>query len=63
MLFLMIAIALAGTMSYFKLGRAEDPSFTIKVAVVTAYWPGATSKDMRDQLEEVLEKRSRNCRF
>ena len=63
MLFLMIAIAVAGTMSYFKLGRAEDPSFTIKVAVVTAYWPGATSKDMRDQLEEVLEKKIQELPF
>ena len=63
MLFLMIAIAIAGAMSYFKLGRAEDPSFTIKIAVVTAYWPGATSKDMRDQLEEVLEKKIQELPF
>ncbi|MFM8646777.1 MAG: efflux RND transporter permease subunit, partial [Methylocystis sp.] len=63
MLFLMIAIVIAGTMSYFKLGRAEDPSFTIKIAVVTAYWPGATSKDMRDQLEEVLEKKIQELPF
>ena len=57
MLFLMIAISIAGAMSYVRLGRAEDPSFTIKIAVVTAYWPGATSKDMRDQLGDVVEKK------
>jgi multidrug efflux pump len=33
--FLIIVIGLAGTLSYSRLGRAEDPNFTIKVAIVT----------------------------
>ena len=41
-LFLILMLAVAGTYSYLKLGRAEDPNFTIKVAVVTTIWPGAT---------------------
>ena len=36
MLFLMIALGFAGAASYMQLGRAEDPNFTIKVAVITA---------------------------
>ena len=32
-LFLIIAISIAGVSSYLQLGRAEDPSFSIKVMV------------------------------
>jgi len=56
-LFLMAAISVAGLSAYLKLGRAEDPSFTIKVANVTAVWPGATAKDMRDQVADLYEKK------
>ena len=34
--FLMLATLLAGALSYSRLGREEDPSFTIKVMVVAA---------------------------
>lgn len=57
MLFLMIAISVAGGYAYTRLGRAEDPSFTIKVANITAEWPGATAKDMRDQIADLYEKK------
>ena len=56
-LYLMLAIAISGAVSYTRLGRAEDPSFTIKVAVVTAHWPGATAAEVRDQLADPLEKK------
>ena len=41
-LFLRLAIAIGGDLAYFQLGRAEDPSFTIKVAVVTAMFSQAS---------------------
>ena len=56
-LFLILAIAAAGTLGFLRLGRAEDPNFTIKVAVVTAIWPGATAKEMQDQVADRIEKR------
>jgi multidrug efflux pump subunit AcrB len=56
-LFLMLVISLGGLMSYFKLGRAEDPSFTIKVANVTATWPGSSAQEMRDQVGDLMEKK------
>jgi multidrug efflux pump len=56
-LFLMLAVFAAGAMSYFRLGRAEDPSFTIKVAVITAVWPGATTQEMQDQVSDRIEKK------
>jgi multidrug efflux pump subunit AcrB len=57
MLFLVLALAAGGAMSYLRLGRAEDPSFTIKIAVVTASWPGATPREMAEQLVEPVEKK------
>jgi multidrug efflux pump subunit AcrB len=56
-LFLIIMLGAAGALSYQRLGRAEDPSFTIKVAVVTAAWPGATTKEMQDQVADRIEKK------
>lgn len=55
--FLILAVSVAGIFSYKKIGRDEDPSFTIKLAVVTAKWPGATTKDMRDQVVDLFEKK------
>lgn len=56
-LFLILASSLAGTWSYLHLGRAEDPSFTIKTMVVQAAWPGATAEDVQRLVAEPLEKR------
>lgn len=57
MLFLIIAIGFAGAFSYVNLGRAEDPSFTIKVGVITSLWPGATASEMQEQVAERIEKK------
>jgi len=56
-LFLIIAISLAGAFAFLRLGRAEDPAFTIKVLTVTAAWPGATAQEMQDLVADPLEKR------
>src|ERR1700741_5399186 len=61
-LFLIIAIAVAGGYAFFKLGRAEDPPFTIKVLTVTAAWPGATAQEMQDLVTDPLEKRMQELR-
>ncbi len=56
-LFFIILLAAAGVYAFVKLGRAEDPSFTIKTMTVTSVWPGATAREMQDLLAEPLEKR------
>ncbi|OYX70964.1 MAG: multidrug transporter AcrB [Rhizobiales bacterium 32-66-11] len=56
-LFAILMLAAAGTFAYFNLGRAEDPSFTIKVMVVNAVWPGATSTEMEEQVADPIEKK------
>jgi multidrug efflux pump subunit AcrB len=62
-LFLIITIAVAGAYAFVKLGRAEDPSFTIKVLTVTTVWPGATAQEMQDLVAEPLEKRVQELRW
>src|SRR5215470_6794725 len=62
-LFLIIAIAIGGTFAFFKLGRAEDPTFTIKALTVTTVWPGATAQEMQDLVAEPLEKRLQELRW
>ncbi len=56
-LFFIVLLAAAGVYAFVKLGRAEDPSFTIKTLTVTVAWPGATAREMQDLVAEPLEKR------
>ncbi len=55
--FLMIACGLAGLDAYRRMGRAEDPSFTIKTGLVMASWPGATTEEMQRQVADKLEEK------
>ena len=56
-LFTILLLAAAGAYSYLNLGRAEDPSFTIKVMVVNVAWPGATASEMQSQVADKIEKK------
>ena len=62
-LFLMIALGAAGFVSYQKLGRAEDPFFTVKVVNVSAIWPGATAQEMQTQVADPIEKKLQELPF
>ncbi|ALN56169.1 RND superfamily protein [Lysobacter enzymogenes] len=53
----MLVLALAGAMSYLRLGRSEDPAFTFKVMVVRTLWPGATAEQVSRQVTERIEKK------
>jgi multidrug efflux pump subunit AcrB len=55
--YLMIIAVLAGLASYFRLGRAEDPTFIIKTMIVQAAWPGATVEETLKQVTERLERK------
>jgi multidrug efflux pump len=56
-LYLMIVFMVGGVISFFSLGRAEDPDFTFKVMVVRTLWPGATAQQVEQQLTERIEKK------
>jgi len=56
-MFLIAALGVAGFFSYQKLGRAEDPFFTVKVVNVSVLWPGATAKEIQTQVADPIEKK------
>ena len=56
-LYFMIVLAVAGFYSYGKLGREEDPAFTIKTMLIKTVWPGATTNDTIQQVTDRIEKK------
>ncbi|MBR0667852.1 efflux RND transporter permease subunit [Roseomonas hellenica] len=55
--YLIIVSMAIGAMSYVRLGREEDPNFTIKTMVVSAQWPGASLEDTLSQVTDRLERK------
>lgn len=56
-IFFMLLVMTTGVLSYIDLPRNEDPAFTIKTAVVSAQWPGATVEDTMQLVTDTLEKK------
>ena len=52
----MLALTVVGAISYYRLGRNEDPAFTFRTMVVQAAWPGATLQETIDQVTERIER-------
>ena len=55
--FLMLLCAVAGLGAYERLGRQEDPDFSVQTMVVQIAWPGATEIDTLKQVTDRLEKK------
>ena len=55
--YFMLVIVIAGIGSYVRLGRSEDPDFTVKTMVVQVGWPGATIGDTLEQITDRLERK------
>jgi multidrug efflux pump subunit AcrB len=59
-LFAVFVLVVAGIAAFFSLGQLEEPDFTIKVAVVSTPYPGATpsevESDVTDRIEAKLQE-------
>ena len=55
--YFMAMLVVIGVASYMKLGRNEDPTFTIKAMTVRTQWPGATVNDTMLQITERIERK------
>jgi multidrug efflux pump len=55
--YFMLVVVVAGIGSYLRLGRSEDPNFTVKTMVVQAAWPGATVSDTLEQITDRIESK------
>ncbi|MFM9884858.1 MAG: efflux RND transporter permease subunit [Burkholderiales bacterium] len=56
-LYIMAALAVIGATSYTKLGQSEDPPFTFKIMLIRTLWPGATAREMEQQVTDKIEKK------
>ena len=56
-LYFMLVLAVAGAMSYTRLGQSEDPPFTFKAMVIRSDWPGASAEEVSRQVTERIEKK------
>jgi len=55
--FLIVLLVVSGVAAYVNLGQREDPTFTFRIMVVAAYWPGATAKEMELQVTDKIEEK------
>lgn len=55
--YFIIVFILGGILSYTKLGRMEDPDFTIRQMVIQVMWPGATARQIEEQVTDKIEKK------
>jgi len=56
-LYAMLVLAVFGVVSYTKLGQSEDPPFTFKVMVIRTGWPGATARQVEEQITDKIERK------
>jgi len=56
-IFLLVLLALFGMLAYGKLSQSEDPPFTFKVMVVRTFWPGATARQMQEQVTDRIARK------
>ncbi|HND25449.1 MAG TPA: efflux RND transporter permease subunit, partial [Rhodocyclaceae bacterium] len=61
--YLIVALALVGVMAYQRLGQSEDPPFTFKVMVVRTEWPGASAREIEEQVTDRIEKKLQEVPF
>lgn len=53
---LMVLVLIGGVISYINMGKLEDAPFTIKQALVTTAYPGASPMEVQQQVTDVLEE-------
>jgi multidrug efflux pump subunit AcrB len=53
--FCICLVMLAGTASFFALGQLEDPEFTVRAAVVTTSYPGASPLEVEQEVTDRIE--------
>ncbi len=55
--YFIIATFVMGIFSYTRLGRMEDPDFVIRQMIVSVSWPGASARQVEEQVTDKIEKK------
>jgi multidrug efflux pump subunit AcrB len=53
---ILLLVSLSGVLSYRRLAQSEDPPFTFKVMVIRTFWPGATARQVQEELTDRLAR-------
>jgi len=53
---IVLLVSLAGILSYGRLAQSEDPPFTFKVMVIRTFWPGATARQVQEELTDRIAR-------
>lgn len=56
MLVLSLLLVACGLLAFFNLGQLEDPTFTIKTAMVATSYPGASPAEVEEEVTDVIEE-------
>jgi multidrug efflux pump subunit AcrB len=55
--FLIALATLAGILAYTRLGQSEDPPFTFRVMVIRTLWPGATARQVQEEITDRIGRK------
>src|SRR6516165_5033090 len=53
---ILLLVSLSGILSYRRLAQSEDPPFTFKVMVIRTFWPGATARQVQEELTDRIAR-------
>lgn len=56
-LYVVLMLTMVGSFSYFQLGQSEDPPFSFRIMIVRTGWPGASAREVEEQVTDKLEKK------
>src|SRR5258706_14419828 len=56
-IFILVLVTVFGVVSYGRLAQSEDPPFTFKVMVIRTMWPGATARQVQEQVTDRIARK------
>src|SRR5258706_6615865 len=56
-IFILVLVTLFGVLSYGRLAQSEDPPFTFKVMVIRTLWPGATARQVQEEVTDRIARK------
>ena len=56
-IFLLVLLTIFGIGSYGRLAQSEDPPFTFKVMVIRTVWPGATARQVQEEVTDRIARK------
>ncbi|KWK76909.1 multidrug transporter AcrB [Burkholderia ubonensis] len=55
--YLIVLATVAGILAYTRLAQSEDPPFTFRVMVIRTFWPGATARQVQEQVTDRIGRK------